>query len=1147
MEDQEVATQIQDFEEKLMDSARWSATANDFGIVDDFSVKTNITKTTNIVTNYLRIKGHSISPMKVIDSVIHPYYFTFEAYFTYFNGKPIPTTSDSQNRINLSTDFVMDVYSVGSERHSIPVYTYQDLMSMQENAWYIQMANITLDSSFTPINVAVAGFNGNGYSIEFPNNLLVEGQGNVGLFGDVSSKTVLKNITVLLNKSTLITINSSSTINFGVIAGNNSGTITNCVVKSLDNVTLTVAIQTQTDVATSNYVAGLIGYNNGFVTNSRVELNIIANANLAGFVGVNSKLISSSYVKNSSIINNSGESSNNTAGFVVKNGASTQDDAIIDCCYVVGEYDSSYVYSSSKNKILRSDPPVAGFAFYNYSAIQNSYSDIFIISQSLMAGFVFYNAGSIENTYSTTTFNESGQVAHGYLYKNNIDNNSGTVVNSYYLLGKVNSLVNQTILNGVTALSESQFSQQSRFNGFIFGDSLAKDQGIWFYPSKGGETFFLDNGVTINFTYGRPEIVSANILAYSQKAMDSSNIEYDPITGQTNYVYYETKNAEGSKYNPYVITSAQSFEDEVYNTSVKNVNTKYFRLACDIDYSAENINNSKIYKTIFKGNLEGNLMTIKGYVIDSIETLQNGGLFAQVGQGTTGEGLIKNLYLKPKYINLPNASNVGSLAGSLESGKIYNVSVDGFNYDKDGLVIMGHNCVGGVVGVAKNSFTMVNINSSVSARASYNSASKDAKLGIYTSSSTKDVSYSGAIAGVAHSHGTILGVTVEEKIASIAEIAGSMFGKIGDNVSVSNVNINLEEKQFVRATYYGGVIAGELTGVIDNANISGAPDINFFNVSPIVTTAVGGAVGFMSAGQLNNVVCNINLIWNIQSPDIVGGIVGECIGGKLNNCQFNGDIKLVSSSSYSNLLSVFAGGIVGKIAGELTKEPNRTIYPGAVTLNSCSTNLNSQNQNTISVVSNSIYNIQVGSLVGTIVTACKDFNEGGTEFKTTLHQYTINGCTGNMFINVSSTLFGGVMNMSVGGLIGSIYADSASNGGGEVVIYDAEAPNVGKYQSVSHSKVKVAIKDMKDASVINLNYGGILGHGYAVDLLTIIEVEQDNTDSWSELLSNELRTQNQTHPDYDGKDEAGSWAETIYCDLSGVDNTSSNVIIVENR
>ena len=186
-------------------------------------------------------------------------------------------------------------------------------------------------------------------------------------------------------------------------------------------------------------------------------------------------------------------------------------------------YVETYVYYCAIRAFMEND----GFVFQNYGDITSCYANIPIFSNSIRSGFAYENAGNIKDCYSTSTFGQTGQTAYGFLVLNQIGSFEGTCENCYYLLGLVNATVNKTTVDGVRGISEIEFAMQSIFETFIFSSSSEKTNGVWFYPSLTAENEFRVNGQAQQFIYGKPELVAPNIVATTQKSLDTENIKVE--------------------------------------------------------------------------------------------------------------------------------------------------------------------------------------------------------------------------------------------------------------------------------------------------------------------------------------------------------------------------------------------------------------------------------------------------------------------------------------------------------------------------------------------------------------------------------------------------------------------------------------------
>lgn len=1140
-EDERILQQVQQFEEMLSAQGLWKVYASKVsdGVLGALVESVEIVDTTKLSSGFLKIDGKNITPLRVNDYRETKYYFSFDNSYYYELGQV--KVGVTANSCSLATEFVFDAYPNSTQENAIPVNTYQELLAMEANGHYILMSDITLDKSFTPIQTPIASFDGNGHKISLPSTLTFESGEYLGLFASVAENSMIKNVTVEVPALTSISISlQSTTVNFGVIAGENNGVITNCKVIGKNSYSqVAVSIPNQTTEYTNNYACGLVAVNNGYITNSSVSVNLTAATNVAGFVGVNNRKISSSFVRESMIVNKSAFSATHkTAGFAITNGASGNQNAQITNCYVTGEVSKISVYSVSTQKAINSMPSASGFVYTNHNLIQDSYADIVINTSSTCAGFVFENSGKIVRAYTTSTFSDPGQEAYIFVRSNSVDTaRIGTYQDCFYLVGSVNKAASKQLLDGLTALDDADFAKKEIFTGYAISSSINKHEGVWFYPSRDVETAFKNQGKNMTFTYGKPELVSANVISSTKKILDVQNTTLDAETGETIYAYIETLEAEGSKFNPTIIYSARSFEELIKSGSLNDKNNNHYRLVCDINYTTENLYTSTTYKTIFTGTFEGNSMQIKGFSIDYRGTVVNAGLFAQIGSGASNNGIVKNLEVAPNYINLPNASCVGTLAGRLESGRLFNITANGSSQN-DTVKIIGKNAVGGVVGFASNSFKMMNIVSSISANATYSHKKSSQDFKIYqTGADLKNVSYAGVIAGIMQGGGEVYDAKAESTSFAMAEICGLNFGLVGANVQVKSINQTISAGQFITPSVYGGILAGSLYGTITNSSVSGTPDADFIKrpqSSSQPATAGGGIVGLMVGGTLEKTECKTNLVWNQVAPLIVGGLVGEMIGGTIYNSHFTGEyITTNASNNVFDVVDAIVGGVVGKIVPKMSIITPQTPENSEVNLN----HVSSKGQISVNLVN--VLNTHIGGIVGQVVQEYEEEKDTQITIYKTLPKYKIefNQVSTNAEILYKNTIYGGMLKNYVGGLIGSIFSDITKLYRGEVVMQDNQSEvefiGQGKYQSVSNAKISVQIVDNKSTAQIVTYYGGIVGYGKTVKTHTTLLGEyNEKTKPWGVLLQASWQQNNMTSPEF-----AGKWADAEKTTIAVFKNT----------
>lgn len=932
-----------------------------------------ITNQTNVSNGILDITGYNITTKYVGENLFSLGVF---AKLQYLDGY-VQVMALSDEEIEKISDvdikqFNVTVNQTTSLDSPLPIYTQEQLMNMSDDNYYILMDDITITSDFTPIDASIARLDGNSHKIIFSGIYSdYTSFDNFGLFSTVDENSVICNLTVEIGRNTTFNFrneSSANSFNFGLIAAQNNGTITNCrVVYQDDASSLIVTNSAPMSLTSTSNIAPFVAVNSGFITNSRVNVRIESfGANLAGFVAVNNGHIASSYVKRSYIRNSSTNVNNSTAGFVAQNLGT------IFASYIEGEYQSglSYIYSSDTNYIIRANSIAGAFAYINDGTISNCYANIPLTSSSINSGFVCTNNGEIISSYTTSKLGDRDTGNYPFYITC-----TGTISDSYYLSDE-NFNVGINVSNGLygeglTAIPVISFAigyavtssgsdytvGEKLFNNFAINTNNDITSGVWFY-AKDNNSYLTNNTITtgskisasdyrnylqysrlitvqslqsdgqyMQFRENRPQLVAANILASSSKYIESS--QYVEETGETLYVYAETSgsNTEGSMYNPIIVTSAVRFEEDFISNSIRNVNSKYYRLVKDIDYTAENLVVSSLYSYTLAGYFEGNGLTISNFSINTSTGLTSGGYFAQIGDGSD-YATIQNVEFSPKYINLPNAVNVGTVAGTVYRVYAYNITVDGYNSGNSSNVILGKNIVGGVFGRTINSFDIQNIYSSISTNAyqtnnnsNWTTQSVQKEI-LYEEggSNYNTVSYSGSIVGYLGGVGVLKNANITNAVATIGMVSGFMFGGVGMNAEVRDISYEYQmlDNYFIRASAYGGIIVGDLKGTLRNVKVSGVSiedgeDVTpyyIFNLTPKIPIAVGGLCGIVrgSAQQPANIYdCDVDIdiqFNNTIAVDSVGGLAGKVSQSvTINNSNFTGDL------TGQNAL----GGIIGEV------------------------------------------------------------------------------------------------------------------------------------------------------------------------------------------------------------------------------------------
>ena len=879
--------------------------------------------------------------------------FKFEAKFDYTNGVPTCATDGNYNLIQAGFGF--EITERTSLTNPYPIKTVDDFINMVDGNYYILLDDITLPNDFEPITAKIGGFDGNNKKIKFESNININNAGgdivyNFGLFESISENTIISNLILEIGGVLTVDLSSYDSINFGLLASENNGTITNC---SIVGRTTTSRIEvvgldlTSASSEPNNIIAAFVAKNYGSITNSRVEVSIEGKGNVAGFVYENNGTIASSYFYGT-VANETTSTASKTGGFVGVNNF----DGLIFTSYITGDYEDAYLnenfqtpFATSSNKFVATKHRAGAFVYTNYGKISNCYANIPVSATATRAsGFVYSNeaSGSIEYCYSTSKMSNYnightvfiGRSAEQLLNKGKLlecfaveevilslgslssdgkyldsnmtfmnykigsnseiekDGEFIIIRNTYGKYGcKVLNIDGTDYVDDKLKTVQQKFADPTTFGKFALSNDTDLVTGVWFMPTSRNLGAYTRNegNVYINLTIGRPELVSPNLLVYGHKTENGTR--YDANTGETTYLYSPAEN-EGSLHNPYVISKVEELELIAEQATEYNLGeNKYYRLVNDIVYEL-GTTSSKLYRYNFLGNLEGNSFKISNYVIDSSDALDTAGFFASIGTSVKQMGSIKNVDFAPKYINLPNTNSVGAVAGSSYGANIINVSVDGYENDYEGIVILGRNLVGGVVGYATGNYIFNNISVNISCNATYRAVlNKDDVVVELDKYNKQKVSEAGLVVGGATGYGKFSYIYVKGNNVSIGECAGLVFGYIDKNIVANNITVTSSIDQYVKADIYGGVIAGASNGKIVNANIIDEIGRDSFFAPTVYTPiAIGNIVGFMIGGEISAV----NVLTNTRvKPEIsyVGGAVGIMQGGKLDTISITGEIK----------------------------------------------------------------------------------------------------------------------------------------------------------------------------------------------------------------------------------------------------------------
>lgn len=439
---------------------------NDVNLVDkDYG--TFVIRTDSDGSMYLRNTVKNTSDVLVAKAIIN-YGFGSSSDITLIdpNSTTMPdSVMDDSFIVELECEFTFNVQRNTNDETPEPISTTEQFLNMEAGINYILLEDIVL-TNYKPISTEIASLDGNGYIItikSFDTSVETNEEGevtgdttniNIGLFDTVAEGTTLKNITVEIvplgtlhnvveesNNTTqdlLIDATAYNNVNFGFIAGQNDGVITNAQVvndvlaneiraerekllqESLGDNKVTgepnyvartysnvegrsisvVKVTAKADVSNAR-IAGLVAINNGYITNSRVE-NVTINGvgYVAGLVVQNNQTISSSYYKGANLLNQSSDLIENagTAGLVVFN----ESGATIQYCYTMSR--EGWTYNYNENSLDEENNLANGSIVWDNSSIfTKDITGISTVEKNLFTGVYNENTLTISDNNGIVT------------------------------------------------------------------------------------------------------------------------------------------------------------------------------------------------------------------------------------------------------------------------------------------------------------------------------------------------------------------------------------------------------------------------------------------------------------------------------------------------------------------------------------------------------------------------------------------------------------------------------------------------------------------------------------------------------------------------------------------------------------------------
>ncbi|MCL2718168.1 MAG: hypothetical protein FWE14_05250 [Lachnospiraceae bacterium] len=750
----------------------------------------------------------------------------------------------------------------------IAITTAEELSAISDNLSGNFRLEADIDLSGTgwqPIGTATTPFSGilagNGHTIAgLAVNLAT--QDNIGLFGVNAGL-----ITELNIRNADITGRNS----VGVLAGQNRGLISNVTINGgnlratgilgglagINTASGTIENSASINIinltASSNIVGGLIGNNQGAITNSSSKgISILSGPdNIGGLTGVNSGTINESESNNNIVgrSNIGGLIGSMTAGIVEQSHATGNINSTGSAVGgFIGNLSGGTINKSSATGLITANSNnIGGFigSMSNGTVSESSAAGNTTTSSFTAGGFIgSFTRGIIEQSYATGSTNATANIG-GFVGNMVVANNTSAIIRNSFASGSVSSALSAggfvgnmgTGTSASVSRIENSYTISSNINGFR-GTATGTIQILSSYFST----------TITNRLSSAPE-AKTTVQMKSQETFDGW--DFADIWELENGSFPALKGLGGAISTDYIaITTAEEL------SAIRNNLSGNFRLEADIDLSR--IGWQPIGNTItpFSGILDGNGYTITGLTAN-LTTQDNVGLFS------VNAGIITDLIIKDP--NIIGRNNIGALAGQ-NRGLITNITVDGGSLRATGIL-------GGLIGINNTSGI---IEDSVSINIISLTASSNTIGGLVGNNQ-------GMVSNVSSN-----GIATLSGLDNIGGLIGTNSGTI--NKSESNNNITGRNN-------VGGLIGTITGGTVEQSNAIG-------NVN--ATGSVGGFIGNISAGIIRECYATGNVT---ATSDNAGGFIGTMTSGTITESYAVGSITSSGSRAGGFIGSFTRGGI----------------------------------------------------------------------------------------------------------------------------------------------------------------------------------------------------------------------------------------------
>ena len=474
------------------------------------------------------------------------------------------------------------------------------------------------------------------------------------------------------------------------------------------------------------------------------------------------------------------------------------------------------------------------------------------------------------------------------------------------------------------------------------------------------------------------------------------------INDATNKADVQSNETTKSSDTYYIAGNVGGIVGKAMNTNMKNVTNEESNIR-----GAHNVGGIAGYF----GNTDNIANDIK-YTIEN--AINNGGdIMGTSARDTSGNVITEIVRPQGTSNEIFNVGNIGGIVGYMDGDNVY-VTASGNRGTVHSKEIAEANKnnplnsnmaanVGGIVGKIdrSNNADLNTIEENVENAAVSNSYNSADVLGYTGVGGIAGMMYNGSIAG-SYNTGYLRTTRLVAESGGIASLnMGGIVGDTTENTNSSSVLYDVYNKGQIgddTYTYYGrhiGGVVGRLSGTVEKAYNNGAI-YNGYNV-------VGGIVGWLSAGNVNNVfnTGNITVINQNTATSQVGGIVGA-VGNAHGAVTISNAYNLGALRTFKNTnIGTVGNNSIGGILGEVSDGTGGTSK--AVTIKDVYTtgNIYAGNIEGIKGTATKDTNAQIGKIFGHSV----KITDGGTKYDSVVNvfnAYYIKPASGNGFTAINT-------------------------------------------------------------------------------------------------------------------------------------------------